>query len=89
MRVVTARLVRRGCADGLFEINADVTLGKTYQVDADSIRSARFFNKPTGIFFDAEIITTIDHEWLPLGILELDAAPESRPALDGPRPSGR
>lgn len=63
-------LVKRGCADGLVEIEDHVSLGKAYQVERDSARTWLAYNPRARVTFELEMVRDVETDsWLPLDVL--------------------
>ena len=74
--IVTARLIRRGCADGLVEIRDDVPLGKEYRIDTESIRELRCYNTVQHVYFRAMAVRTEGPaKWMFTDLLAWDGKP--------------
>jgi len=72
MRKVTATLVKLMTDDGLFEMWENVSFGKKYYIDLDSIEIAEGYNESHNVFWKKEIVYTIDGEWLPTEMLNFE-----------------
>jgi len=75
LNIVTAKLKARATADGLVEFQDSVPLGKTYEVDTDSIKEVQLYNVIKGVEHTKMVIK--EHPsgcWLPLEVLELPSA---------------
>ena len=72
--IVTAELIKRTTEDGLVEIEDNVPLGKTYNVDINSIRMAEGVNIVKNIKWEREVINIVDEMgdwWMPTELLKI------------------
>jgi hypothetical protein len=70
LKLVTATLVKRTTEDGFFEVLDNVSIGKKYKVDLDTLQVAQGFNTNKKQPWEREIIFTDDGEWFPTEILD-------------------
>ena len=70
MIIITATLIKTITDDGLLEMWENISLGKKYQIDLDSLEIAEGYNESHNVFWKREIVYTTDGEWLPTELLE-------------------
>lgn len=85
-RWVTATLVKLRTDDGLVEMHDNIPLGKTYEVDLDSIATHELFNL-VHHRHTKESITARDGGRIPTEMLDIPDPPYRRcPICGGPNP---
>lgn len=69
-----ARLIAKATADGLYEFNDDVQLGKLYNVDILHPQTVQYLNVEKNIVHTKVMVKDIDQaEWLPLECLAVES----------------
>lgn len=71
MIIVTAKLKKKATADGLFEFNDDVELGREYLVDCNSVRVQSYWNTKHQKMHHRPMIQDLFGGWLPTECLEI------------------
>jgi hypothetical protein len=74
-KLATATLIKHATDDGLVEMNEDIQLGKTYQVDINTIRNGEGFNIVKNIGWKREVIDVSDGQgwrWMPTEMLLIE-----------------
>lgn len=71
MRIVKAKLIKRCTDDGIVEMNDNVPLGKTYNVDLDTIYKIEMIDTEKNVQKKREVIHDILGGWIPLEMLEI------------------
>lgn len=70
-RYVTATLIKRATEDGMVELKDDVPIGKTYEVDLDTISTYVIYNTVRAEHHMKEVIWTRDGGWFATEMLDI------------------
>lgn len=71
MRLVTATLIKRKTADGQVEMNDDVPLGRTYEIDLDTLAYYDAYNGETGQVHNKIMVEHKDGGLIPVELLRI------------------
>lgn len=73
--MTTARLIAKATADGLYEFNDDVPLGRTYDVDLVHAQTMQFLNLDKNVLHEKVMVKDLDPRggWLPLECLAVES----------------
>lgn len=71
---VKAKVIALKTADGLMEFKGFVQVGKVYEVDPETRRTAQFFNTEKGVLHVKEIVDVDNGRWLPTELLQLQVS---------------
>jgi hypothetical protein len=69
-----ARLIAKATADGLYEFNDDVELGKIYNIDLAHAQAVQFLHIEKNIVHVKTMVKDLDNPgWLPLECLAVES----------------